>query len=256
MSRGIVFDLDDTLYPERRFALSGFIAVAREAERLYGAPSGAGFAILRRALARGHRHTALQDLVSRFGLPGDAIELLRSVFRLHEPRLRLPRESAVVLRELKRDWKLGILTNGRPDVQARKIAALGLSDVVDVIVFGLDTGAGKPELAAFSTVLDRLRVRPRESVFVGDDPQCDIMGARRAGMKTVRIRRGVHGLALVTPDDEADAAIDSLKEVPTIAAGLVAAAVHDDRSDVLSAPSHTPFFASGDPASAKVELAR
>lgn len=223
MSRGIVFDLDETLYPERRFALSGFVAVAREADRVYGVPTAAGFATLRLALAGGRRGAALQELVSRFGLPGSAIERLLSVFRLHEPRLRLPRESAAVLRELRRDWKLGILTNGRPDVQARKIAALGLSDVVDVVVYGLDTGAGKPELAAFSTVLDRLRVEPRESVFVGDDPRCDIMGARRAGMRTVRIRRGVHGQAPVTPDDEADVAVDSLKEVPTIAAGLVAA---------------------------------
>lgn len=223
MSRGIVFDLDETLYPERRFALSGFIAVAREADRLYGVPTGAGFATLRLALAAGRRGTALQELVSRFGLPGSAIELLLSVFRLHEPRLRLPRESAVVLRELRRDWTLGILTNGRPDIQARKIAALGLSDAVDVVVYGLDTGAGKPERAAFATVLDRLRVQPRESVFVGDDPRCDIIGARRAGMNTVRIRRGVHGRAFVTPDDEADVTVDSLKDVPTIAAGLVAA---------------------------------
>lgn len=32
----IVFDLDDTLYPERQFALSGFRAAARWAEREFG----------------------------------------------------------------------------------------------------------------------------------------------------------------------------------------------------------------------------
>jgi putative hydrolase of the HAD superfamily len=167
---------------------------------------------------------ALQELVSRFGLADDAIESLRSAFRRHAPNLRLPRQSAVVLRELRRDWKLGILTNGHPDIQARKIAALGLSDKVDAVVYGLNTGAGKPELVAFATVLDRLGVQPHESIFVGDDPRCDIMGARRAGMKTIRVRRGVHGRAPVTQDDEADVAVDSLREVPTVAAGLLAPA--------------------------------
>ena len=126
------------------------------------------------------------------------------------------------MHELRRSWHIGILTNGHPDIQARKIAALGLSDNVDVVVYGLETGAGKPELAAFSTSSSAWAFEPHKAVFVGDDPLCDIMGARRAGMKTIRIRRGVHGHALVAPDDEADVAVDSLKEVPMVVAGLVA----------------------------------
>ncbi len=222
MSRAIVFDLDETLYPERRFALSGFAAVAREVNRVHGVPINAAFAVLRKALADGRRHLAFQDLVARFGLPPDVIESLIPAFRLHAPRLRLPKESASVLQQVRRNWMLGILTNGHADVQARKIAALGLSDMVDAVVYGAETGAGKPEPAAFSAILDRLCVQPHQAAFVGDDPRCDIMGARRAGMKTIRLRRGVHRHALVAPGDEADVTVDSLQEVPAVVAGLLA----------------------------------
>jgi putative hydrolase of the HAD superfamily len=64
--RAIVFDLDETLYPERRFALSGFLAVARHVNGRYGVPTAAAFAVLRKALTDGRRPTAFQDLVERF----------------------------------------------------------------------------------------------------------------------------------------------------------------------------------------------
>ncbi len=222
MSRAIVFDLDETLYQERRFALSGFAEVARHVESRFGTPAFAAFALLRRTLATGHRQTAFQDLVTAHGLPAGTVEELIAIYRQHAPRLRLPHVSATVLRDLRRRWKIGILTNGSPDIQARKVAALGLSDLVDAVVFGLDTGPGKPDRAAFTAVLDRLGVPAQASIFVGDDPRCDIMGARQAGMKTIRIRQGIHGRTLVAPDDEADVAVDSLKEVPATVAGLVA----------------------------------
>ena len=46
--QGIVFDLDDTLYPERDYVLSGFKAVASWAEARLGVPSLGGFSGLRR----------------------------------------------------------------------------------------------------------------------------------------------------------------------------------------------------------------
>jgi putative hydrolase of the HAD superfamily len=185
-------------------------------------PTAAAFAVLRRALTDGRRHTAFQDLAARFNFSADISDSLVQVFRSHTPRLRLPRASAEVLHELRRDWTLGVLTNGHPEIQARKIAALGLSDMVDAVVYGQETGAGKPEPAAFAAILNRLHTARHDAVFVGDDPWCDIMGARRAGMKTIRLRRGVHGHALVAPGEEADATVDSLKEVPAAVARLLA----------------------------------
>jgi putative hydrolase of the HAD superfamily len=222
VTRAVIFDLDDTLYPERRFVLSGFAAVAAEAERLYGIPRGEAFGVLRRSLGRGRRGQALQDLAGRFLLPADSVRWLRSFFRGHDPRLRLPMVSAKVVLELRRDWKVGILTNGTPDVQARKVAALGLAGRVDHVVYAMHTGPGKPDAAAFDTVLGRLEASASESVFVGDDPVCDIEGARRMGLKTVRVRgNGIHRDVVVDPANEADWVVDSIAAVPSITATLL-----------------------------------
>jgi putative hydrolase of the HAD superfamily len=218
VSRAIVFDLDQTLYPERRFALSGFASVAREVERLFGIPARDAFSVLRRALVEGRRDRALQGLCAQFGLPLQMVGEFRSLIRMHKPSLRLPRESAVVLRALRIGWRIGILTNGLPITQANKVTALGLADRVDAVVYAEDTGAGKPDPAAFEAIVDQLGIRATETVFVGDDPWCDVFGARRAGMKTIQVCRARVARRVA---NDADAIVGALGEVPDCARMLL-----------------------------------
>lgn len=218
--RAIILDLDDTLYPERRFALSGFAAVARHAAAAHGISAPYAFLRLRRALATGRRHRAFQDLAIECRLADEVIPDFLDVYRRHHPRLRLPRHSRRSLAELRRSWRIGVLTNGDPEIQARKVAALGLIDQVDAVIFAETTGAPKPAACAFNAMLDRLAADPERTVFVGDHPVCDIAGARAVGMKTIRVRRR-------TPIDDcgrcdADEVVDSMAMVPRVAAALVA----------------------------------
>ena len=222
MTRAVVFDLDETLYPERHFTLSGFAEVARHVEHHYGVPAVDAFALLRRTLDQGElRAVAFQVLCARFGLPMALVAELVAIVRNHDPQLRLPRQSLAVLQALRRDWRIGILTNGLPFTQARKIKALGLTDKVDAIVFAASTGAEKPDAAPFNEILGRLGARADVSVFVGDDPASDIIGARRVGMKTIRIRTGRLAHVAARTGSEADAVLGSLAVVPTVAASLV-----------------------------------
>jgi len=62
---------------------------------------------------------------------------------------------------------------------------LGLLSLLDTVVLPADAGAAKPDRRIFVTALERLGVRPEESVFVGDDAQRDIAGARAAGLHAV-----------------------------------------------------------------------
>ena len=100
---------------------------------------------------------------------------------------------------LRAEWRLGIVTNGPVGIQAAKVDTLGLEPLVDTVVFASSCGlgGGKPSPEAFVTAARRLGVILPRCVFVGDDPRCDIAGARRVGMKTIRIRQGVHGRAWV-----------------------------------------------------------
>lgn len=86
--------------------------------------------------------------------------------------------------------KLGIVSDA-PRLKAwMRITELGLSDFFDVVVTLDDTGVRKPGRMPFSAALRVLGARPREILFVGDNPARDIEGARKAGMKTCLAKYG------------------------------------------------------------------
>ena len=219
--RAVIFDLDDTLYPLRSFVLSGFAAVASEAAPTAGVSPARLVSTLRRASRRA-RGRELQQLCDRFDWPASDVARFIETVRRHTPRIRLPRATARVLAALRPRWRLGVLTNGVPAIQRRKVAALGLADLVDVVVFATECGdgTGKPDREPFDAVLDRLGTSPERSVFVGDDLEADIAGARRAGMRTIyvapRVRR-CGGRAGIRPD----ARVITLRSVPRVAERLV-----------------------------------
>jgi putative hydrolase of the HAD superfamily len=219
----VLFDLDETLYPERRFALSGFSAVAGTIAIDAGVSPQKVFRALAGALRRGERATAFQQLCASLTWPENRVPRLVEIYRRHEPNLRLPALSVRTLTALRPDWRLAIVTNGTPSVQTAKVRALALTGLVDTVIYAFQSGSGrgKPEPEPFVDAARLLGVVPARCVFVGDDPRCDIAGARRVGMKTVRIRRGVHAREILGAHEEADAVVDSLKSLPDLVGELL-----------------------------------
>lgn len=217
--RAILFDLDETLYRERRFALSGFAALARVLEARTGVPSRRIFAELVRSMRRGRRATAFQSLCAREGWPETWIPKCVEIVRTHTPSLRLPPQSRAVLREMRGSWRIALVTNGLPSVQRRKVKALGLERLVDRVVYAEEhgLGIGKPEPSPFLAAARLLDVEPRRCVFVGDDLVKDIGGAARLGMRTILVMRGDDSRrAGIDPD----ARIRRLADVPRVARAL------------------------------------
>ena len=218
--RGLIFDLDDTLYPRERFIRSGFAAVANDLQRRHGVPAGLVFKILSRSFTQGATGREFQVVCAELNLATKEIPYMLRVFRAHKPNLWLPYESSETLRKLRADgWRLAILTNGLPSVQAAKVAALALAPMVDTVVYAEAAApGGKPDAAAFQAVLDRLDLPADRCVMVGDDPNCDIAGARAAHLRTIRLARPD---VAVTPGNEADLVIGNIADVPKLAGGLL-----------------------------------
>jgi putative hydrolase of the HAD superfamily len=218
--RGLILDLDDTLYPRERFVRSGLAAVAQYVSARHGIGADAAYAVMARSLATGRPGFELQALCNRFDLPHDIIPGLVDVFRAHRPSLFLSADVVGTLRRLRSDgWALAILTNGLPSVQFRKIAALGLASLVDDVVYAEEHATGgKPSAAPFHAVLRALDLTADRCICVGDDVQRDIRGGRAVGLTTIRMARpGIR----VAAGDEADAVIDSIQQLPEVAAGLI-----------------------------------
>ena len=217
--RGIIIDLDDTLYPRERFVRSGLAAVARHVGLAHGIAADAAYGTMVRALSSGRGGFELQALCRRFDLPAEVIPTLIDVFRMHTPTIFLSEEATTALQRLRADgWAIAVLTNGLSAVQFRKVAALGLTTLVDEIVYAEEHApGGKPSPAPFHAALRALELPAARCVCAGDDMNKDIRGARQLGIATVRVARP----GIPAPEgDEADVVIDSLQQLPGAAALL------------------------------------
>ena len=215
----IIFDLDDTLHRERRWVMSGFSALACHLEQSLGLDARDVFRRLVASLRAGRRHAALQALCVDLDLPEESIPNWVAIIRLHQPRLRLPASTISTLQDLRSTWRLVVLTNGLPAVQARKVRALGVEPLVDAVVYAGHYGGGKPEARPFLEAAARVATHPARCVFVGDDPWCDIYGAGAVGMRTIRIR--CHADRASEPACDADAVVTRLDQVSGIAGQLL-----------------------------------
>jgi putative hydrolase of the HAD superfamily len=230
---GLIVDLDDTLYPREQFVLSGLAAVARyiaamnsshadlytprNKERISG---DAALATLIEAYDHNERGRELQALCRRFDLSPDVIPELVTAFRAHRPSLWLRPGVVDTLQRLRRDgWRIVILTNGLPAVQASKVAALEVARFVDGVLYAEQFApGGKPAPATFQAALAQLNLPARSCICVGDDPVCDIRGAHAAGLRTIRIAGAD---VTVRSRDEADAVVDRFEDVPSAAHALL-----------------------------------
>jgi putative hydrolase of the HAD superfamily len=190
--QALVFDLDDTLYPERQYVLGGFRAVAAWAERHLGIPSAQGYAELASLFEGGVRGDTFDRwLAARALSPEPLAARLVEVYRDHEPALECFPGVVEVLGSLRERYRVGLLSDGHLGVQRRKLAALRLAGYFDAIVFSDEWGrsAWKPSPRPFEIVLQRLGVEGPRGIYVADNPAKDFLGARRCGMGTIRVRR-------------------------------------------------------------------
>lgn len=190
--QAIIFDLDDTLYPEREYALSGFWAVAVWAATYVGCPVEQGFAELQRLFEQGVRGDIFNRWLAAHGVAsGRLVPHMVRVYREHKPALTPFPGIVDLLAALREHCRLGLVGDGYLAVQQNKLAALGLADYFEAVVFSDAYGreAWKPSTKPFRAVLDQLRAEAARSVYVADNPSKDFFGARQVGMYTVRLRQ-------------------------------------------------------------------
>ena len=91
------------------------------------------------------------------------------------------------LSTLSQRFPLGLVTNGNPDIQRRKLARSGLERFFNTVVVSGDPGLEtmKPDPATFQRALSSLNAEAESSLMIGNDPVNDIHGAASIGMMTV-----------------------------------------------------------------------
>ena len=109
---------------------------------------------------------------------------------IHEFAVAGAEQVAVVKKLRAAGIKTAIVTNVDPDrmqFQRHKIDALDLTPLFDAIVMSGEVGVHKPDRRVFDRATQLLGVSNEDCVFVGDNPNADIVGALNAGMEAVWI---------------------------------------------------------------------
>lgn len=188
----IAFDLDDTLYPEREYALGGFRAVAEWAEAALGIPQRQVYAELQGLFESGVRRNSFNRwLVGHGFLPDSRLGDMLNHYRQHVPELAPFPGVIELLETLYGSYRLAILTQGYRAGQRSKIKALAVEHYFETILILDETEREqwKPSRRAFERLLAQLKLRSDEVAYVGDNPEKDFYGARQLGIRTVRVRR-------------------------------------------------------------------
>ncbi|WP_337845299.1 HAD family hydrolase [Thermus sp.] len=219
-----VLDLDDTLLQDHAVSQEVLEALGEEAgvKGLFPAVKEEAEALFRQSpfhpWAEAMGHSALEALWARYSTPGlealaawapgfrkavfaralkalggpvERAEVLAEAFFQRRRRYPLFPETEAFLGALRaRGAHLVLLTNGVPDLQREKLVGAGLQEAFDLVLVSGEIGLGKPDPRPFRMALCAFGVGPEEAVMVGDNPERDIQGALRAGLRAVWVDRG------------------------------------------------------------------
>ncbi|HXG69091.1 MAG TPA: HAD family hydrolase [Gemmatimonadaceae bacterium] len=221
----LVFDLDDTLYPELSYVRSGFSAVAKMLRPLLGVPAKTLAAELGAEETLHGRGQVFDTVLRKHGrFTRTLVSACIRTYRQHRPDLSLYADADRSLTRFAAS-PLYLVTDGHKEVQARKVAALGLADRVRHAYLTNRYGRhrAKPAPHCFELICRREGVGPGQVIYVGDNPRKDFVGLKPLGFRTVRLLRGNHAQVQADDAHEAHRQIATLDDLtPEFLAGLLA----------------------------------
>lgn len=176
----VIFDLDDTLYSEKEYELSGFRAVAALFPQVNG--------LLEELIeANNQNKLAIDSALDKFGMISEKEKALHT-YRFHLPSICLYPGVKKMLQQIHREKRIGLITDGRPEGQRAKLKALGLFDLVDEIVITDELGGiqfRKPNDAAYRLIAGQLQVPFEKMGYVGNDRYKDFVAPELLGMRCI-----------------------------------------------------------------------
>lgn len=189
----VVFDLDDTLYPEADYVNSGVRYVCKQIQTLYGVDL---YAEIKGALDHNPKVKWLDLICELAKLPITSKDSFLWMYRLHFPDVTLSASCKSSLQAIRLKSKaVAILTDGRSVTQRLKIKALGLSDLP--VYISEDYGASKPAPERFKAI--EADYPAQHYVYVADNVRKDFLGCNPLGWIGIGMRgnhRNIHSQAL------------------------------------------------------------
>jgi len=87
------------------------------------------------------------------------------------------------LTHLRKKYRIAVISDAQWVFAEPEIEMLGLDRFFTLRILSSCFGFKKPDVRLFTIAMGKFGVRPEESIYVGDNPNKDLLGAKRAGMK-------------------------------------------------------------------------
>jgi putative hydrolase of the HAD superfamily len=157
-------------------------------------------------------------LMKRIGIPRENYQIIAAgIVAYHNTKISMlhpfPDTIPTLLKLRNIGLKLGVITQGKPVKQWEKLIRLGLQHFFDEVIITDEVGLKKPSADLFRYAAKKIGVKPEECVMVGDRLDTDIEGAKKVGMKTVRVLQGKYKQQKVTKKNKPDYTIKNLSSM-------------------------------------------
>jgi putative hydrolase of the HAD superfamily len=212
----LVFDMDDTLYPEIMYVKSGINAVCKYLSDNFNLDQSLIKNEMNLYLDENGRELMFDSLLSKYNLKKKFIvKKCLSVYRNHYPKITMFEEAEVCLKNLNQFHKY-LVTDGNVYVQRKKIDALGLKKyfIKTIPTYQYGIQYSKPSTFCFDLIRDREQVASNaELIYIGDNPNKDFVNLKKSGYKTIRVLTGGFKNIFLSKDFEAHITINNLKDL-------------------------------------------
>lgn len=232
--RGVLFDVDDTLFDYSASEEAGVLTQLRAQGLLDRFPDPAAAITLWRAVMQTQyarflngeltfseqRLERARDFLRHLGQDAPALSdhesaaWFASLAAHREAAWAAFPDAEPALCKLAPDYRLGIVSNSSVDHQRRKLDSIGLLTYFgDRLICSDQHGEPKPVSSIFLAGCASLGLRPHEVAYVGDNYTLDAEGAHNAGLRAYWLDRATTAPGCLTRP--AIRVIHSLDELPT-----------------------------------------
>ena len=127
--------------------------------------------------------------------------------------LAYPNVNRTLVNLTKLGIKLAVVSDAPSREAWMRIYYLNLYHFFDAVITFDDSGERKPSSMPFEMALKKLKLKPQDSLMIGDWPDRDVVGAKQIGMRTAF---AVYGDTFGTKYSGADWDIQDISEIITI----------------------------------------
>ena len=183
-TKGIIFDLDDTLIDNEQFKKDC-------SDKIFYFFLLKKYNSVKKLKKIKYKDIHRKNFISNYlkkKLPFTK-KIILDIFNSGPANYKISNNTFRILYGLKKKYKLGLITDGNYLRQFNKLYNSGLIEFFDKIIINEKKKNFKPNCVSYNQILKKLNLLPQNSTYVGDNPFQRFCRSKKIGMKTIRIKK-------------------------------------------------------------------